>query len=70
MALLSTISPKMTKTDNVLTRFGSSQSSSSSGRVAALVVKNSCGFTFVVFQEPPEPFATLYWAFTLCGLAC
>ena len=31
--------------------------------------KNSCGFTRVVFQEPPKPFATLHWALMLCVLA-
>src|SRR6266446_4491197 len=31
--------------------------------------KNSCGFTRVVFQKPPEPFATLHRALTLCVLA-
>ena len=29
----------------------------------------SCGFTLVVFEEAPEPFATLYWAFPLWGWA-
>src|SRR5260221_456881 len=27
--------------------------------------KNSCGFTSVVFQEPPESFTTLHWHCTL-----
>src|SRR5690349_17709316 len=31
--------------------------------------KNSCGFTHIVFQEPPEPFATLDGACTLWLLA-
>jgi len=31
--------------------------------------KNSCGFTLVVFQEPPEPFATLHRAYTRLILA-
>jgi len=31
--------------------------------------KNSCGFARVVFQESPEPFATLYRACTLAVLA-
>jgi hypothetical protein len=31
--------------------------------------KNSCGVALVVFQKPTEPFATLYWTFTLCVLA-
>ena len=31
--------------------------------------KHLCGLARVVFQEPPEPFTTLHWAFTLCLLA-
>jgi len=31
--------------------------------------KNSCGFAHVVFQEPSEPFTTLYRALTRCVLA-
>src|SRR5262245_34554039 len=31
--------------------------------------KNSCGFTHIVFQEPPKPFATLDRACTLWVLA-
>src|SRR6267142_298134 len=31
--------------------------------------KNSCGFTGVVFQEPPESFTTLNWRCTLRVLA-
>ena len=31
--------------------------------------KNSCGFTFVVFEEPSKPFATLNRASMLCVLA-
>src|SRR5215510_1420971 len=31
--------------------------------------KNSCGFARIVFQEPPEPFATLHWACTFAVLA-
>jgi hypothetical protein len=33
------------------------------------VVKNSRGFTFVVFQKSPKPFTTLNRAFTFCILA-
>src|SRR6266568_4743053 len=38
-------------------------------RILSRVVKNSCGFPFVVFQKAPEPFATLYRAFTRSILA-
>jgi hypothetical protein len=31
--------------------------------------KNSCGFTHVVFEEPPEPFSTVNCAFPLAVLA-
>ena len=31
--------------------------------------KNSCGFTFVVFEEASKPFVTLNWASMLCVLA-
>ena len=31
--------------------------------------KNSCGFTGVVFQEPPEPFMTLNGTCTFCVVA-
>src|SRR5439155_8434383 len=31
--------------------------------------KNSCGFTCIVFQEPPEPFTTLNGTCTFCVLA-
>src|SRR6266446_5001592 len=41
------------------------------GLPSALLVgsKNSCGVALVVFQKPTEPFATLYWTFTLCVLS-
>ena len=34
-----------------------------------LLDKNSCGFTFVVFEESPKPFTTPNWACTCCILA-
>ncbi len=34
-----------------------------------LLDKNSCSFTFVVFQEASEPLTTLHWAMTLMATA-
>src|SRR5712664_1167523 len=27
--------------------------------------KNSCGFAHIVLQQPPKPFATLHWTFSV-----
>jgi hypothetical protein len=45
--------------------FGINRQRAVAGTADVIWSKNSCSFARVVFQEPPKPFATMNWTYTL-----